>query len=123
MKNADNGGDGVSTPAEFDYTSRVGADQQLAAGESTSARRLQFNNPASEMFQITISVRGHLPDSAGAATGGGTSSGDGADAGASTSSGSGTTDGSGASTGSGLISGVQLRFVINPLTKSVSLVK
>jgi hypothetical protein len=124
VKNADNGGDGVSAPASFDYTSQVGADQQLAAGESTAARRLQFNNPASEMFQITIVVRGHLPDSAGAATGGGTSSGAGTDAGDSgSSSGSGSTSGSGTSTGSGITSGVLLRFVVNPLTKSVSLVK
>lgn len=124
VKNADDGGNGVSAPATFDYTSQVGADQELAAGESTAARRIQFNNSASEMFQFTVVVRGHQPDSAGAATGGGTSSGAGTGAGDSgTSSGSGSSLGSETTTGSGIISGVQLRFVVNPLTKSVSLVK
>ena len=121
VRNADDGGNGVSAPATFDYTSQVGADQQLAGGETTAARRIQFNNPASEMFQFTVIVRGHLPDSAGAATGGGTSTGDGTGAGASDGT-SGSTSGSGTSTGSGTISGV-LRFVVNPLTKSVSLLK
>ena len=55
VKNADDGGNGVSAPATFDYTSQVGADQQLATGESTAVRRIQFNNPASEMFQFTVS--------------------------------------------------------------------
>jgi len=124
VKNADDGGNGVSAPAGFDYTSQVGADQQLATGESTAARRIQFNNPASEMFQFTVIVRGHLPDSSAAATGGGTSSGDGTGAGASgETSGSGSTSDSGTSTGSGIISGVRLRFLVNPLTGSVSLVK
>ncbi len=124
VKNADDGGNGVSAPATFDYTSQVGADQQLATGESTGVRRIQFNNPASEMFQFTVVVMGHLPDSAGAATGGGTSGGEGTGAGEDgTSSGSGSTSGSGTTTGSGLVSGVTLRFVVNPLTKSVSLLK
>ncbi|HEY5883113.1 MAG TPA: S8 family serine peptidase [Pyrinomonadaceae bacterium] len=125
VANADDGGNGVSAPASFDYTSQVGADQQLGTGESTASRRIQFNNPASEMFQFTVVVRGHLPDSAGAATGGGTSGGDGTGAGASGggTSGSESTSGSGATTGSGILSGVQLRFLVNPLTRSVSLVK
>ena len=124
VKNADDGGNGVSAPATFDYTSQVGADQELGTGESTAVRRIQFNNPASEMFQFTVIVKGHLPDSSGAATGGGTSSGAGTGAGDSgSSSGSGSTSGSDTSTGSGIISGVRLQFLVNPLTKSVSLVK
>ncbi len=124
VKNADDGGNGVSAPGAFEYTSQVGADQQLASGESTAARRIQFNNPASEMFQFTIVVRGHLPDSAGAASGGGSSGGDGGSGGATgSSSGDGSTSGAGTSTGSGILSGVRLRFVVNPLTKSVSLMK
>ena len=31
VKNADDGVNGVSAPATFDYTSQVGADQELAA--------------------------------------------------------------------------------------------
>jgi uncharacterized membrane protein YgcG len=124
VKNADDGGNGVSAPATFEYTSLVGADQQLAPGESTAARQLQFNNPASEMFQFTVVVRGHLPDSAGAAGGGGGSGGnEGSGGGGGTSSGDGSTSGSGTSTGSALLGSVTLRFVVNPLTKTVSLMK
>jgi hypothetical protein len=96
----------------------------LAPGESTAARQLQFNNPASEMFQFTVVVRGHLPDSAGAAGGGGGSGGnEGSGGGGGTSSGDGSTSGSGTSTGSALLGSVTLRFVVNPLTKTVSLMK
>jgi hypothetical protein len=124
VKNADDGGNGVSAPATFSYTSQVGADQQLAAGESTAARQLQFNNPASEMFQFTVAVMGHLPDSAGAASGSGGSGGDeGSGAASGTSSGDGSTSGTGTSGGTGILSGVRLRFVVNPLTKTVSLLK
>jgi hypothetical protein len=122
VKNADDGGNGVSAPATFDYTSQVGADQQLAPGESTAARQLQFNNPASEMFQFTVVVRGHLPDSAAAASGGSGGE-EGSGEGGGTSSGDGSTSGSGTSTGSGLLGSVSLRFVVNPLTKTVSLMK
>jgi subtilisin family serine protease len=119
VKNADDGGNGVTSPATFDYTSQVGADQQLSPGESTGSRRVQFNNPASEMFQFSVVVRGHLPDAAGASGGGAAAGGtDGAGA-------SGASSGSGAATSSGsaLPAGVTLRFVVNPLTKSVSLIR
>ncbi len=120
VKNADNAGNGISSPAAFDYTPQVGADQQLAPGEVSGARRIQFNNPASEMFQFTVVVRGHVPDITGAAGSGG-AGGEGASAGGSSTSG-GTTSG-GTSSGSALPGGVTLRFVVNPLTKSVSLLK
>lgn len=124
VKNADDGGNGVSSPATFDYTSQVGADQQLSPGESTASRRLQFNNPASEMFQFTVVVRGHLPDAAGASSGGDASGGaDGGGGASGASSGGGTSAGDGTSSGSALPGGVTLRFVVNPLTKSVSLLK
>lgn len=119
VKNADNGGDGVSSPASFDYTSQVGSDQQLSPGENTAGRRLQFNDPAGEMFQLTVVVSGHLPDPAGASSGGGA----GAGGGASGSSGGGTESGTGTSSGSGLPAGVTLRFLVNPLTKTMTLVK
>ncbi len=117
VKNADNGGNGVSSPASFDYTSQVGTDQTLAPGETSGTRQLQFNNPASEMFQFSIVVRGHLPDAAGAASGGGAAGGD------SGGSSSGSSTGGGTSSGNSLPGGVTLKFIVNPLTKSVSLIR
>lgn len=123
VKNADDGGNGVSSPATFDYTSQVGSDQRLVPGETSGSRQLQFTNPASEMFQFTIVVRGHLPDAAGGAGSSGASAGGsegGSEAGSSSSGG--TTSGA-SSPDSGLLGGVTLRFTVNPLTKSVSLVR
>jgi hypothetical protein len=124
VKNADDGGNGVSSPATFDYTSQVGSDQRLAPGETSGSRQLQFNNPMAEMFQFTVVVRGHLPDSAGAAGSGGTSGGgaEGSGSEAGSSSSGGTTSGTSVP-GSGLLGGTTLRFTVNPLTKSVSLVR
>ena len=120
VQNADNSGDGVALPAVFDYTSQAGSDQRLGANESSAARRLQFANPASEMFEFTAQVRGHLPDAANAsgASSGGAGGGD-STASGTTGGGGGTT--SGGNTVSGLTQTVTgLRFVVNPLTKSVS---
>jgi len=124
VKNADDGGNGVSSPATFDYISQIGSDQRLVPGETSGSRQLQFNNPMAEMFQFTVGVRGHLPDAAGGAGSGG-SSGGGAEGGgtsAGSSSSGGTTSGA-SSPGSGLLGGTKLRFTVNPLTKSVSLVR
>ncbi|MDX6530795.1 MAG: minor extracellular serine protease Vpr [Blastocatellia bacterium] len=110
VKNADDGGNGVSSPATFDYTPQVGADQQLSPGESTAARQLQFNNPAAEMFTVTAMIKGYLSDTAGGSSGG-------AAAGTTSSS------SSGSSTGSGLTLPVGTRVMqitVNPLTKSVT---
>ncbi|HYH86035.1 MAG TPA: S8 family serine peptidase [Pyrinomonadaceae bacterium] len=118
VKNADNAGDGISTPAVYDYTSQVGSDQRLAPGETSGGRRLQFNNPASEMFEVTATVMGYAPDAAGASGASG-----GADGG--TSSG-GASSGDGTSSGDSLGGALQqasgvLRITINPLTKTVSI--
>lgn len=109
VKNADNGGDGVNTPATFDYTTQVGSDQQLAAGESTNSRRLQFNDPASEMFTITVVIKGHLPDPAGGGSAAGASGGE-----------SGGQTSSGSSSGFSLPQIKVLQITMNPLTKSVT---
>lgn len=114
VKNADNGGDGVNTPATFNYTPQVGSDQQLAPGESTASRRLQFNDPASEMFTFTVVITGHLPDPSGAAAGG-----DGGSAGASGGE-SGGESGSASSSGFALPPPKVLQITVNPLTKSVT---
>jgi subtilisin family serine protease len=122
VKNADNGGNGVSSPASFDYTTQVGADQQILPGETSGSRRLQFNNTAGEMFSFTAVVKGHLPDAAGASAGAAAAPA-GGDAGGAPSeapSSGGTNTGSSASPG-GVLQGVTLRFLVNPLTRSISI--
>jgi subtilisin family serine protease len=111
VKNADDGGNGVSSPATFDYTSQVGADQQLSPGESTASRQLQFNNPAAEMFTITVVIKGYMPDPAGASSGGGAAPSGSGGAGASTPS---------SSPASGLSLPRVMQITVNPLTKSVT---
>ncbi|MDX6445313.1 MAG: hypothetical protein QOH71_2387 [Blastocatellia bacterium] len=116
VKNADNGGDGVSSPATFDYTSQVGADQQLSPGETTATRRLQFNDPAAEMFTCTVVVKGYFPDPAGAASGSGAASAPSGSGAAPSSSPS-----SSPSSGLSLPGGVRvMQITVNPLTKSVT---
>ncbi|CAN5702110.1 hypothetical protein BH20ACI4_BH20ACI4_10630 [soil metagenome] len=119
VQNADNGGDGVNTPATFSYTSNIGTDQQLVPGEISSARRLIFSDPAAEMFQFTAVVKGHLPDTANAAgSGGAGSSGSGSgQSGSSSGGGVGTSSGGGTTLPT---SGVPLRFTVNPLTNSLT---
>jgi hypothetical protein len=76
---------------------------------------LQFNNPASEMFDFTVAVRGYAPDAAGAsgaAAAGGTGG---------SGSGSGGTTSGGNSTGGTLQQATSvLRVTVNPLTRTVS---
>jgi hypothetical protein len=113
VKNADNGGNGVNSPATFDYTPQVGADQQLAPGELTASRRLQFNDPASEMFTFTVVIKGHFSDPAGAGAGGGA-------AGATSGGSSGGSSGSSTSSGLSLPAIKVMRITVNPLTRVVS---
>ncbi|MCA1615997.1 MAG: S8 family serine peptidase [Acidobacteria bacterium] len=119
VRNADNAGNGVSTPAAYDYTAQAGSDQRLAPGETSGARRLEFNNPASEMFEFTATVRGYTPDAANAsgAAGAGGTSGDSTSGG--TSSGGTTSDDTSLGGAIQQATGV-LRVTVNPLTQSVS---
>ena len=119
VQNADNSGNGVSSPAVFDYSVQAGGDQRLAANETSGVRHLRFTNPNAEMFQFSAVVNGHLPDTANA---GGSSGSGGGPSGGSTGSTTGSSTGTtgGTSGGTGLLSGVSLKFVVNPLTKSVS---
>lgn len=64
--NADNNGDGVTTPAVYDYSNTVGADRAFAPGETTGARHLKFADPASELFEFTAVIRGHFPETGAA---------------------------------------------------------
>ena len=54
VKNADNNGDGKNTPAIFVY------NQSLAAGASSAARHLQFNDPAAVLFTFDAIVRARV---------------------------------------------------------------
>jgi hypothetical protein len=62
--NADNGGDGVSSSALFDYSNTLGGDRSLSPGETSSARHLKFSDPAGELFTFTAVIKGHVPDPA-----------------------------------------------------------
>jgi hypothetical protein len=117
VQNADNGGNGVSSHATFDYSAQVGSDQLLAPGETSGVRRLKFTNSAAEMFQFTAVITGHFPDTANA--GGTSGSAGGSSGGDSTGGGTGGTTGN--SSGTLPLSGVTLKFLVNPLTNSVSI--
>jgi hypothetical protein len=116
VSNADNGGDGVSTPAEFDYSNLFGFD--LVPGEVSAARRVRFSDPAAEMFTFTAIVMAHLPDTSAGASAGGSSSGT-----SSAGESGGTGDSSGTSGGLPLGTSlpVRLTFTVNPLMRTVSL--
>jgi hypothetical protein len=109
--NADNGGDGITTPAVFDYSSLVGAD--FLANEESGNRTIRFTNPNTVLFTFTARIKAHLLQVGGSgssvAGSAGTSSGDGS---ASVASG-----GTGGINGGGTR---LLRFTVNPLTRLVS---
>lgn len=50
VKNADNGGNGSSTPAVFAY------NQSLATGATSTARHLQFNDPQAQLFTFDAAI-------------------------------------------------------------------
>ena len=111
VANADNGGNGTTTPARFSYSNLLGSDQEFAPGEVTGARNLQFRDDAAEMFMFDVVVTAYQRGAASAGTAG---SGD-----ASTSASSG--DGSQTSADGPLQSFTRvLRFTVNPLTGSVT---
>lgn len=116
VQNADNGGNGVSTPAAFSYTGQVGGDQRLVPNETSAARQLKFADPAGELFQFTAVVTGHFSDAAGASAGSGTGGGSSSSEGTSGGSGSGAGPTSG---GTLQTSTLSLRFTVNPLTNSI----
>ncbi|MBV9243172.1 MAG: S8 family serine peptidase, partial [Acidobacteria bacterium] len=120
VSNADNNGDGVSTVAAFDYSSLIGAN--LAPNAASGNKTLKFTNPNNQMFTFTVRIIGSiLTGQAQAGSGGSSTSGmtsPGAAPGGNPAGGSGTT-----STTSLLGSVKVLKFTVNPLTHSVSLVK
>ncbi|MGH9944881.1 MAG: hypothetical protein ACRD9R_21235, partial [Pyrinomonadaceae bacterium] len=110
--NADNGGDGKSaaTAALYDYSRRLGTDEQFAAGETTGARTLRFSDSRSELFTFEAVVTAYRAGggAAGASAGGGSAGG--------------AAGGSQQSTSGGPLQTLngRLRFTANPLTRSVS---
>lgn len=75
VANADNSGGGAG--AMWNYSSSIGSDNALTAGETSTARTLRFNNPNKEAFTVTFNVIGNLAR----APGGGASGGAGASSG------------------------------------------
>ena len=118
VSNADNGGDGRSSAAAFDFTSLLpGGD--LAPGESSGTRVIRFTNPNTELFNVTAVVRAHLPDPAFAP--GGSSAGAASSAGSAGSGGG--SDAEQGTTAGGVLGAAQatLTFTVNPLTRTVTL--
>jgi hypothetical protein len=68
VSNADNGGNGVSGAALFDYSNTLGGDRELTPSEISGARHLKFSDPAGELFTFTAVIKGNVPDPAFAAT-------------------------------------------------------
>jgi len=64
VNNADNSQ--VSAGANWDYSSSVGIDNILSAGEVSGARTLKFSNPNNEAFTVTFNVIGNLARASGA---------------------------------------------------------
>jgi hypothetical protein len=114
VANADNGQTGVG--ASFDYGGVVGGDGALSPNETTSARRLRFNNPANEPFTVEFQLVGQLPR--GTSAGGTTTSGTSASGG-----GGGTgSAGTNSTSASALVSAV-LRVTYNPLLGTTTVLK
>ncbi len=123
VANADNRGAGTAaSPAAFNYSTSFGPD--FAPGETSTTKQLRFSNPGSELFQFTAVVRAHVPDPAysnGSASGGGTQGTGGSTSGG-TSDGGSTTDGTlGLPLPTAQVT--QLTFTVNPLTRTVRLVR
>lgn len=66
--NADNGGNGASSAALFDYSNTLGGDRALTPGEISSSRHLKFSDSAGELFTFTAVIKGNFPDPGFAAT-------------------------------------------------------
>ena len=68
VSNADDGGNGTSSPALFDYSNTLGGDRALTPGEISGSRHLKFSDPAGELFTFTAVIKGNFPDPAFTAT-------------------------------------------------------
>jgi hypothetical protein len=117
VANADNGGDGVTRVAAYDYSQLVGADFQ--PNEETATRGLRFNNPNTVLFTFTARVIASVPAAGGGGTTSATSTGT---TGGTTGTTGGGTIGSGTNSTGGALTGAKLlKFTVNPLTKTISI--
>jgi hypothetical protein len=117
--NADNGGDGVSTLAAFDYSQLIGSS--LAPNSASGSKTLVFANPNTQMFTFTIRVIGSVLIGGQAPAGSSGTAPSGPD---STTSSGGTTGTGTTSTGRGLLGSTKLlKFTVDPVTRTVSLLK
>ncbi|HEU4595853.1 MAG TPA: hypothetical protein VFS10_11985, partial [Pyrinomonadaceae bacterium] len=114
VANADNGGNGLTGVAVFDYSSLVG--NVFRPDQESGARSLKFSNPNTSLFTFTARVIANVPASSGG-TGGTSTTSTGSEGGSSSGSGTGSTSG-----GGGLLGKTSklLKFTVNPLTKTVS---
>ncbi|HXG83088.1 MAG TPA: S8 family serine peptidase [Pyrinomonadaceae bacterium] len=116
VANADNGGNGTTTPAVFDYSQLVGAD--FVANEESGNKTIRFNNPNIVLFSFTARVKAHVLSGTGSTTETSTQSttSDGS-TGETSSTGDGTTSSGGTILGN---SATLLKFTVNPLTGIVT---
>jgi hypothetical protein len=115
VANADNQGDGIATPAVFDYSQLVG--DSLAANAESGNKMLRFSNPNTVLFSFTARVKANVL--AGSAAAGATASGSTATGSGTTASGTTTGGTTTNATGSALTSRL-LKFTVNPITKTVN---
>lgn len=118
VTNADNGGNGVTATATFDYSSLLGADFQ--PNEETAARAIKFSNPNTALFTFTARVFASVPSGSNAPAGTTSAGSTGGTNGGTT---GGTSTGPGTnSTGGGVLGSARLlKFTVNPLTQTVSI--
>ena len=117
VANADNGGNGTTTPAVFDYSQLVGAD--FIANEESGNKTIRFNNPNIVLFSFTARVKAHVLSGTGTTSGTSSqSTTSGGSTGGTSSTGGGTNSTGGSILGSG--NSTLLKFTVNPLTGIVT---
>jgi len=117
VANADNGGNGTTTPAVFDYSQLVGAD--FIANEESGNKTIRFNNPNIVLFSFTARVKAHVLSGTGTTSGTSSqSTTSGGSTGGTTSTDSGTNSTGGSILGGG--NSTLLKFTVNPLTGIVT---
>ncbi|HTH52055.1 MAG TPA: S8 family serine peptidase [Pyrinomonadaceae bacterium] len=118
VTNADNNGDGVNTIAAFDYSNLIGSS--LAPDATSGSKTLKFNNPNNQLFTFTVRIIANALTGTGSASGGSTGgSSTGGSTGGTTTGGTGTQ-----SSGGSLLGSVKvLKFTVNPLTRTVTLIQ
>lgn len=112
VSNADNGGNGVATPAVFDYSQLVGAD--FLTNEESGNKTIRFSNPNTVLFTFTARIKANVASATNGPTNGPV-------AGANLSEPTGNKDSN--LTNSGVNNGVGhlLRFTVDPTTRTISL--